>query len=410
MSKIALTCTLVATILLSSGLVTAQTWKNESPDQPLYNRLLRRYKAAKTEIDAGNVSAARNNVLLGELRTVRQRATAMRANESTARKPRLDLVARYDFFIDALNHEITALDAANSPNSLRLFKGVTAYSPNAEITTLYRVAENLRGNVWVALMRSDDPRYDLPYNNSPIDLSKYQARPLDDRAEGTFRYTAPEKPGDYEIRMFEKTRGRLLAQAPFRVQTSFLDELKGWRHEIGNAFAEMELKYGFFKIRGTYVKAFEAAGANDYNGYAGSWAPSFWGTFLSFDRRNATSVLYHNPLQLLEESIGNISNFHRPYTKADVDHYRDGMSRWRATHPLLRKQFDRYIALEAEKNRDLKETQAKLRALKGEALEFAEAAAKTRSDNRMSRRAAIVYEIEQLAKKAIFDHAAARPR
>ncbi len=407
MRKTAFLTSLLAATIFVPNLLIGQTWQDESPKFPTYNALLRKYKTAKLEIDAGNLSAARSDILLLELATTRQRANALRNNQTSTPNGSQELISRYNFLIDALNSEIAKLEAAKSPTSLRLFMGKTLISPQDEITVLYKVAENLRGKTWVGLMRADEPRSDNAYTNSPIDLTKYQPKLLDSRSEGTFKYTAPSQQGDYEIRLYEKDRGRLLAQVAFRVQLSFVDELKAWRHEIGNAFVQIELKYGYNAIKGTYIKAFEAAGANDFNGYAGSWAPSFWAAFLSKDHRNGTSVFYYNPLDQLQDSITNISVYRRKYTQAEVDHYREGMSRWRATHTRLREQFDRYIALEAEKNRDLKETQAQLRVLKGAARDAAEKAAKARSDARMSRRTAIVSEIDQLKKDPIFAYVAA---
>ncbi|MBL8180321.1 MAG: hypothetical protein JNL64_01785 [Blastocatellia bacterium] len=406
MNKLTLLFMIAVVTLLSSGALLGQGWESESPSFPSYNALLRRYKAAKKEIDSGNVGDARRGVILNELRTVRTRASALRANQQSTPNGNQELIARYNYFIDALNREITILEVAGSPTSLRLFKGKTAYSSSEEVTVLYKVQPNMRGKVWVALMRADEPRRDLAYTNSPVDLSRFLPKILDSRADGTFKYTAPSAHGDYEIRMFEKDRGQLLAQVAFRVQLSFLDELRSWRREIGNAFIQLDLKYGFNKIAASYVKAFEAAGANDFKGYSRDWSPSFWASHLSKDGRNATSVFYLNPLDKIDESIRNIGTFRKSYTSAEVEHYRNGMSRWRATYFRIPEFFDRLIAIEAEKNRDLKETGIRNANLRGDALENAEKQAARRSDDRMSRRSAIIAEINQFKKEPIFAFAA----
>lgn len=397
---------LALTLTLAGASIFGQTWESESPEYPAYNTVLRRFKVAKREIDAGKVTAARRIVLLTDLRATRVRATALRANQVSMPNGNQALIARYNFLIDALSREITDLEVANSPTTLRLFKGKTVYSRGEEFSLLYKIQENLRGKVWLGMMRADEPRGDIIYTNTPVDLSRYTPKLPDAQAEGIIKYTAPTTDGNYEIRLFEKDRGRLVAQIGFRVQMSFVDELRDWRREIGSAFIRLELKYGFNKIGETFVRAFEAAGADDFKGHSRNWSPSFWATNMSKNGNNAASVFYLNPLDRIDESLRNIVTFRKSYTNAEVEHYRNGMSRWRATYFQIPQFFDRLIAIEAEKNRDLKETGVRIQNLRGDAREEAERAAARRSDDRTARRKAIVEEISRFIKDPIFSFAA----
>lgn len=284
------------------------------------------------------------------------------------------------------------------------------YSPGDPIEFVYTMTPDMVLPVWIGLMKASEPRRNLPFSDPSININPFQPKTVDIRATGVFTYTAPDAAGEYEVRMFEKVGGDEYASFRFRVEDRFIQELRAWQNELKDARALFNRRFGRDNINATYVEAFRIARVRGGNERALDLSNSFYVRFVTNDATTPTFAFYNDPIEKVQGSIFQITGLLRSPSKDDVQHYRQGIRRWRETHLRLHPMLDRYIAIEAEAARDSIETNAKLTRLNGNAKDAEQKAFSKRIAERDKRKLDVRLEISSLMKPPIFDYLATRGR
>ncbi len=410
---------LMLSLIAGTSAAFGQIWLEETPRFPVYSRLIRQYKELKPTIDRGKMTPTVQNRVLAKLIELRSVAAQLKKNAESDPNGSEELKSRCTMFVRDLDRNITRLQQTKptpapgplpSGASMRLTANTTIFAPADDVEFRFTLPEGLQGKVWVGIMKSSEPHRELPYLEPSININPYQPKSLESRADGVFQYSAPQSGGMYDVRMFDKESGREITTAQFRVEDNFVEELRAWKKELFDARAQVEARYGSNAIRGTFVAAFSTAGADDWNGYASSWGERFWLDHTSTYQSTAGFAFYHKPLERVSDSLRNITAYRLPYSNEDVQHYRQAMRTWRVKNVKLFPLFEEYIRIEADRNRDMKETRARVRALSGAAREAEEKAAAKRSDARRLKATQVVGKINELKLTPIFAFTAATPK
>lgn len=419
LSRVFTKCVVALTLCVIAGTSVAfgQLWMEETPQFPVYSNLIRQYKELKPTIAGTNMSQADRDRALAKMRELRSVAAQLKKNAESDPNGSEELKSRYTMFISDLDRNIARVEQTQPSQdpgplpagaALKLVANTTIFAPADDVEFRYLLPEALRGKVWVGLMKSSEPHRDLPYLDPSININPYQPKTLESRADGVFEYRAPQSGGMYDVRMFDKESGREITSERFRVEEDFVAELRAWKVELESARANLlEKRYGSKAIRGTYAAAFAEAGSTDPK-YIPAWSDRFWVGHISQNRTSTAYVFYHGPIEMVKDSITNITIYKHPYSNEDVHHYRTQMRVWRDNHLKIYPLFEQEIRLDAERNRDLLDTYERLKTLSGSAREAEEKAAAKRSDARMPRYERIKSEYAKLKAQPIFAYPAGR--
>lgn len=108
-----------------------------------------------------------------------------------------------------------AYEAARKPGSAQLHLSATTVEPKAAILLRWSATGKIADTAWISLTPESTSHDDIRGN----DRFTITSRRIGAERSGTMHFTAPEKPGVYDLRFNDPTSGRELVTVSFRVET-----------------------------------------------------------------------------------------------------------------------------------------------------------------------------------------------
>ncbi|MBT5305614.1 MAG: hypothetical protein HOL31_11105 [Candidatus Scalindua sp.] len=99
----------------------------------------------------------------------------------------------------------------NGTDSITLSKKI--FEPGEPMDIVFTASPQYPHNSWVGLFKSNLPHDGMNANNN----HELAYKPLGNKAEGIFAFTAPTKEGEYDFRMFERSNGKEVVTIKFTV-------------------------------------------------------------------------------------------------------------------------------------------------------------------------------------------------
>lgn len=105
-------------------------------------------------------------------------------------------------------------EAARKPGAAKLHLSLATVEPKTVVPLTWSATGNIADAAWISMVANDTPHDAIRANTSRNTTS----RMIGPERSGTMRFTAPDKPGTYDLRFNDPTSERELASVSFRVE------------------------------------------------------------------------------------------------------------------------------------------------------------------------------------------------